>query len=99
MSEVLTVYPFGEDQAVTLHREAQDTDTVLYEDGNVRVVAIGYDPQGEYGNTVHMYIENMMDRNLTVTIDDCAVNGVMADPAWLEELAPGKRHIVIWIGS
>lgn len=90
LSEVLTVYPFGEDQAVTLHREAQDTDMVLYEDGNVRVIAIGYDPQGEYGNTVHMYIENMTDRNLTVTIDDCAVNGVMADPAWLEELAPGK---------
>lgn len=90
LAETVTVYPFGEDQAEYVAREDQASDVVLYADDAVRVIATGFDPQGEYGNTVGLYLENHTEQTLTMTADDCAVNGVMADPIWVEEVAPGK---------
>lgn len=88
--ETVHVYPLGEDKAVKFERESRQTDTVLFDDGNVSVIVTGYTDDSIWGYTVNLYLVNKTDKTLMYSVDEASVNGYMADPFWSKELQPGK---------
>lgn len=101
VNETFTVYPLGEEAAIVQEREDQDTDEVLVDDENFRILVIGYDPEDLFGYSMMLYIENKTDKQIMFGIDDAAVNGYMSDPYWASEIPAGKREItdVTWYQS
>ncbi len=59
------------------------------------------DESGMLGYSWKVYLENKTDKNLMFGIDDCSVNGVMADPFWAESVAAGKKsnETISWSSS
>lgn len=49
------------------------------------------DENAMWGYTWKVYLENKTDKNLTFGMEDCSVNGVMADPFWAATVAAGKK--------
>lgn len=70
-----------------------DSGTIVYDDGGIKVVAKGLDTSGWMGPAVILYIQNDSDTNITVQARDESVNGFMLDASLSEELLPGKRSI------
>lgn len=70
-----------------------DSGTIVYDDGGIKVVAKGLDTSGWMGPAVILYIQNDSDTNITVQARDESVNGFMIDASLSEEVLPGKRSI------
>lgn len=85
-----TVYPMGEDAATLVNRQQQDGDIVLVDDEQFQVLATECYEDEVWGYTMKLYIVNRTDKNIMVSIDNCAVNGFMADPFWAVTVAAGK---------
>jgi hypothetical protein len=66
-------------------------EAVLVSTDDVSVVVKDYDPDGDWGATFTVYIENKTDQDLTFSIDEVSVNGTMCDPYWAEEVLAGKN--------
>lgn len=101
VTDTFSIYPMGEVEVETFVREAQEGDIVLFDDENCTMIATGFDPDGIWGYTMNVYLENKTDKTLTFSIDEASVNGFMCDPYWAETVAPGKRSntAVSWMGS
>ena len=101
-SDTCVVYPMGEDAFVDDGGyTAQEGDTVLVDNDSCTVIVTGYNPEGEWGYTMNMYILNKTDVTLTFSMSNVTVNGLMLDPWWATDVAAGKRaHCsVIWYGT
>ena len=85
-----TVYPEGEEAAEEVSREKQSTDEVLFDNEQCAMTVTGIDPDGDWGYTVRVYLENKTDEQLTFSCEDVSVNGIMCDPFWATEVAAGK---------
>lgn len=70
-----------------------DSGTIVYDDGGIKVVAKGLDTSGWMGPAVILYIQNDSGTNITVQARDESVNGFMLDASLSEEVLPGKRSI------
>lgn len=70
-----------------------DSGTIVYDDGGIKVVAKGLDTSGWMGPSVILYIQNDSEANITVQARDESVNGFMIDASLSEEILPGKRSI------
>lgn len=81
-------YPNGKENAKLYDRTDEPDDVVLYDNETFKVTLIGYDPQGSYGYTVKLYIENKTDIALSVAAFDTTVNGKPYDPFWAHKV-PG----------
>lgn len=59
------------------------------------------DENGMWGYSWKVQLENKTDKNLMFGIDDCSVNGVMADPFWSSSVAAGKKsnETISWSSS
>ena len=59
------------------------------------------DETGMWGYSWKVQLENKTDKNLMFGIDDCSVNGVMADPFWSSSVAAGKKsnETISWSSS
>ncbi len=90
VTETVHVYPYGQEEATTFVREAQDTDTVIVDNDQVSVIVTDYDPDGMFGYTVNLYLVNKTDKELMYSVDEASVNGFMIDPVWASSLAAGK---------
>ncbi len=62
----------------------EDNDTLLFK-------VINVNPDGDWGYTLNVYIENRTDANVYVSWDDVSVNGYMCDPFWSVAVAAGKK--------
>lgn len=91
VSDTFSIYPTGENTAQTYVRESQESDILLFDNENCTMIVTGFNPDGIWGYTVNVYLENKTDRALMFSIDGAAVNGLMCDPFWAESVAPGKR--------
>ncbi len=82
----------NEESAGTVDNEAAKdfTQTVIDADG-VKFEITGIDPDDFWGYTANVYLENNTDKTLMFAIDEASVNGVMSDPFWASEVAPGKK--------
>lgn len=66
--------------------------TELYNANNVRIIAQRLDSEDSFwGADIYLYIENNTDKKIMVTADNVSVNGVMVDPAFGDEIMPGKK--------
>lgn len=94
VNETITVYPMGEDVVGELYqREAKETDLVLVDNDACSIIATEFDPNGTWGYTMTLYLENKSDRALSFSIEDAAVNGFMCDPFWATTIPAGKMEI------
>lgn len=99
--QTVHVYPYGEDKATTFVRESQSTDHVIVDNENVTIIVTGYDEDGIWGYTMHLYLVNKTDSEVMFSVDDVSVNGFMADPFWAASVAAGKAAFsdVSWSDS
>ncbi len=88
--ETVHIYPYGEENKSVYVRQPQETDTVLAENEFISATVIGYDPDGFWGYTLELYLENKTDEGVMFSIDNAAVNGYMIDPFWASSVAAGK---------
>ncbi len=88
----LTVENTSTEEA-TYRRSSENgfTEVVIAENDNVRVTVIDYDEGALFGPAFTLYIENFSDKNVMVSADDVAVNGVMCDPFWATSVSAGKN--------
>ena len=101
-NEVCTIYPLGEDAFVDDGGyTAQEGDIVLVDNEHVTAIVTNFDPNGFWGYTMHLYLENKTSTNLTFSANDVTINNLMLDPWWATEVAAGKRtHCeVFWFSS
>jgi hypothetical protein len=64
---------------------------VLIDDENVYVELKSIEPDSIGGYTWKMNLKNRTDKTLMYSMENTSVNGVMIDPFWAEEVAPGKE--------
>ena len=91
VEEDFVIYPLGEDAVQPYTREDQPNDIVLFDNEQCRMIVTGFDPDGMWGYTMQVYLENKTDVEQMFSADGVAVNGFMCDPFWAESVAAGKR--------
>lgn len=101
VSEEFTIYPMGADAVVPFSRTPVEGETVLFDSEQCTMIVTGFDPDGTWGYTVNVYLENKTEDTLMFSADDVSVNGFMCDPFWAESVAPGKRSntAISWMES
>lgn len=72
--------------------------TVLLDNEQVTVTVESFDPDGEWGPTFEVLLENRTDKTLFFELHDVAVDGVMCDPLWAETVPAGEsvRSGISW---
>lgn len=88
--DVVTIYPFGEDNISTYEREAASSDQVLVENDDVSVTIVEVEEDSIWGYTLVLYLENNTDKEVMYAVEDVSVNGYMVDPFWASSLKSGK---------
>lgn len=68
-----------------------EEDLVLVDNENCTFKVTGFDPNGLFGYTVSVYLENKTDKELMFTLTDVSVNGFMCDPFWAETVTAGMK--------
>lgn len=72
---------------------ACDDGLELYNNGGVRIVGKHVNHDDIFGASVLLYLENMTDKNIQVSVGDMSVNGFMVDGVFSSMLYPGKMAI------
>jgi len=90
---VYNYYPYGKDQAKRYERNVQATDTVIVDNEDITVIAMGIEYDELWGYSVKMYIENKSDKNLVCEVEDASVNSIMTDPYYLYTVGSGKIEL------
>lgn len=69
-------------------------ETVLADNEDITVTITGYDPGGFMGPSFEVLLENHTDKDLSYSMIDVSVNGVMCRPSFDEDVAAGKKSYV-----
>lgn len=64
---------------------------VLVDDANCTFKVTNIIPDGDWGYTVKVFMENKTDKELTFSWDDVSVNGFMCDPYWANSVTAGMK--------
>ncbi len=64
---------------------------VLLDDEHVTVKITGVNPDGLFGYTIGVFLENKTDLQLMYSVDNVSVNGYMCDPFWATMVDAGKK--------
>ena len=93
LDEEIALYPTGKTAEEVGHpeREPQDTDILIAEDDRFTVVLTQIDPEGLWGYTWEVYLENHTDQPLTFNWKDLEINGVSFEPYWLADMPAGLK--------
>ena len=90
--EKLTVYPNGEAAYQPVSFTAGAGDTVLIDEPETLLFAsTGADPDGEWGYTLNVYLENRSERTQEYTVENVKINGQLCDPGWYRTIDAGKK--------
>ncbi|MEA4966003.1 MAG: hypothetical protein VB055_09305 [Oscillospiraceae bacterium] len=63
---------------------------VLADGPDVKAVVKDFEPDGDLGPTLVLYLENSTDKTLMFSADNTSVNGFLCDPCWTTTVAAGK---------
>lgn len=91
--EEFHIYPNGEENAEIVEREDEDSDIILAENDDIRLVLTGTEMDEYWGYELKVYLLNDTDQNVVFTIDDASINGYMIDCYWAEWLLPGTQAL------
>lgn len=69
---------------------ASEEKTVLADDGQVVMTVESFDPDGDWGPTFEVLLENKTDKSLVFDLRNVVVDGIMSDPFWAETVPAGK---------
>ena len=92
------VYTTTRENATVFSRPAKDTDIVLLDNDDVKIILDSYDPANQWGYAANIYIINKSDDILSLTGKDSTVNGYSVDPEWSFVLNPGMTAFdeIVW---
>ena len=101
LNTAVHVYPYGEEKASKFVRESKPTDNVLVDNENITAIITGYTNDALFGYTANLFLVNKTDRALMFTAEDVSVNGYMADPLFVVDVAAGKSTFtsMSWLES
>lgn len=91
VEDKFVVYPLGEDAVTTYERTPKETDIVLFDTEECRMVITDFVTDEFWGFSAIAYVENKMDFLITFETSDAKVNGTDCDPFWIEMLDSGKK--------
>ncbi len=77
----------------TYRQILDDSGEEVYNDRDVRIVYQGLNEETLWGAEPMFYIENNREQKIAVQLRDTSVNGLMMDPSFSAEIAPGKVYI------
>ena len=63
----------------------------IVDDGLLTLIALDFNPDGDWGPTLVLYCENKTNKTLTLTMEDVSVNDFICPPYWYLEVAPGAK--------
>ena len=81
----------GNSDSLDTGTEVTLAETVIFDQGNVKITVTGINNTGFFGPEIKLLIENNSTQNLTVQTKDSAVNGAMIDTIFSEDVAAGKK--------
>ncbi len=88
--DTIHLYPYGEEASTVYERESQGDDIVLVDNDYVSAVVVGFEEDSIWGYTMNLFLENKTDSEVMFSVDNCSVNGYMADPFFASSVAAGK---------
>ena len=78
-------------------------DVILFNQDGIKITCKGYITGGtwDFGPSLKFLVENTTDKNITVQVRDCSVNGFMIDPICSANVAAGKKsnNSMTWFTS
>ncbi len=66
---------------------------IIVDDENCLFKITGVNPNGFYGYTLNVSLENKTNKNLMFSLDDVSVNDYMCDPFWAKSVTPGSKAV------
>ena len=78
-------------QPPTTQPQFQFPETVLVDDETCTFTVRGIDPDGDFGYTVQVFLENKTELDLMFSLRGVSVNGYMCDPFWATTVSAGKK--------
>ena len=87
--EIVHYYPLGEDKAADFEYQMQPSDQVLMDNEYVKLIATGC-VESDYAQVVNILAINKTDKNIGITVENTAVNGLMLEAGYWCDIAPGK---------
>ena len=70
-----------------------ESGTVLYDADSVKIISKGITEDEYLGNCLDLYVANLSDRNLVVSVNESSLNGKAIDAFFGAEVYAGKRSI------
>ena len=67
------------------------SETVLLDEGGVKITAKSFDPDSLFGPEIKVLIENNSDKDLTIQTRKSSVNGYMAETMFSADVVAGKK--------
>ena len=87
------IYPIGRDNAKRHVHELQPPEKLAFDNDQFVCIVQYLDPEGFYGNTLRLYMENKTDRRVVFSAADATVNGIAVDLLWAHSVYAG--HIAL----
>lgn len=75
------------------HNDYSLPETIIVDNDSCAFIVTEVVPDGTWGFTVKVRLENRTDKNLMFSLENVSIVGYMIDPFWAEEVAPGKKAI------
>ena len=88
--ETVHVYPFGQQNATMYTREPQESDVVLVDNDEVKVVVTKKEVDSQQGCVLNFYLENKTNYSIAYQIEDISINEYMTNPYWYDKVNAGK---------
>ncbi len=77
--------------APTEPMELETEELVLADDENLTFIVKGFSDNAHLGLEMQVYCENKTDKSVMFSLNGVSVCGIMYDPFWALEVAPGKK--------
>ena len=90
VNEKFTIYPQGKNKAKLVTRQDQETDQVIADNENAKVVVTAAAMVKDLGYVVKVYAENKTGFDARLSVSEAVVNDVTLRPEFLEDI-PAKR--------
>ena len=83
VNETFCVYPLGKEAVQKQERKPQDTDSVIFDTDDYKMVITGFSRNSSGGTAwgivyeyiIHVYVENKTDRQLQFVVNEAKING------------------------
>lgn len=90
INEDFVLYPRGKEVARYQKRKAKDTDVVLMDNDQCKIILTASNPDSFWGYDLSVFVLNKTDKALVFTTQEAFLNQVACDPFWTHTIPAGK---------